>query len=577
MRKLIVLLISLPVVCMLAGFVPVNKQQEHRREIADTIFINGKVYTVETNQPWAEVVAISKGKIIYVGDAHGVKKYEGKNTKVIDLKGKMLLPGFVDSHLHASETVNSLYSVNLISGRTIEAYIQMVEKYAKEHSDVSVIHGAGWSNTLFPTTGPTKESLDAVIKDIPVALISEDYHSIWVNSKALEIAGITKDTSNPEGGVIERDEKGEPSGTLRDTATNLVLDKLPKFNTEQYKEGLAVFQELAASNGYTQVNDVLVPQQDIVIEALTMLEKEQALSVRHNLSLAVQPSEGESRIPYLKEQRAKLQGPLVKMNTVKLFMDGVLEGGTAFLHETYNNKTNYYGVPVWEKESYAHLIQTLDEEKFQIHVHSVGDAATTETLDAFASAQQQNRKRDSRHKITHLQLVEESDFKRFKDLGIIGVPQPAWFLKNGAYFSQAVDLLGEERASKQYPMQSFIKEGVMLASASDYPVTHGKYFSPLAGIQMGINRTDVQDTNPEHVLNPKEKVSLEAMIKSYTLNGAYANFLEKETGSLKVGKKADFVVLEKNLFEIPEQNIHKTKILLTLLEGKETYRHPDFQ
>lgn len=169
---------------MLVGFVPLNKQQEHIREIADTIFINGKVYTVETNQPWAEVVAIAKGKIIYVC--------------------------FVDSHLHASETVNSLYSVNLISGRKIEEYIQMVEKYAKEHSGVSVIHGAGWSNTLFPTTGPTKESLDAVVKDTPVALISEDYHSIWVNSKALEIAGITKDTLNPEGGVIERDEKGEP-------------------------------------------------------------------------------------------------------------------------------------------------------------------------------------------------------------------------------------------------------------------------------------------------------------------------------------------------------------------------------
>ncbi|MEE6146133.1 amidohydrolase [Bacillus cereus] len=563
--------------CMLVGFVPVTQQQEHSKEIADKIFINGKVYTVEVKQPWAEAVAIAKGKIIYVGDTKGAKKYEGKNTKVIDLKKKMLLPGFIDSHLHASETVNSLYSVNLISIRTIEEYIQMVEKYAKEHSDANVIHGAGWSNTLFPSKGPTKESLDAVVKDIPVALISEDYHSVWVNSKAFEVAGITKDTPNPEGGVIERDANGEPSGTLRDTATNLVLDKLPKFNTEQYKEALTVFQELAASNGYTQANDVVVPQQDAVIEALTMLEKEQALSVRHNLSLAVQPSEGEIRIPYLKEQRAKLQGPLVKMNTVKLFMDGVLEGGTAYLHEPYNNKTNYYGVPVWKKEAYAHMIQGLDQEKFQIHVHSIGDAATTETLDAFASAQQQNGKRDSRHKITHLQLIDESDFKRFKDLGIIGVPQPTWFLKDEAYFSQAVDLLGEERANQQYPMQSFIKEGVVMASASDYPITQGEYFSPLAGIQMGMTRTVLQDTNPEHILNPKEKVSLEDMIKSYTINGAYANFLEKETGSIKVGKKADLVVLDKNLFELPEQAIHKTKILLTLLEGKETYRHPDFQ
>lgn len=229
------------------------------------------------------------------------------------------------------------------------------------------------------------------------------------------------------------------------------------------------------------------------------------------------------------------------------------------------------------EKAYTHMIQTLDQEKFQIHVHSIGDAATTETLDTFAAAQQKNGKRDSRHKITHLQLVKESDFKRFKDLGIVGIPQPTWFLKDEGYFSQAVDMLGEERANKQYPMKSFIKEGVVMASASDYPITQAEYFSPLAAIQMGMTRTNLQDTNPEHVLNPTEKVSLEDMIKSYTINGAYANFLEQETGSIKVGKKADLVVLDKNLFEVPEHDIYKTKILLTLLDGKETYRHPDFR
>ncbi|EEK78386.1 amidohydrolase [Bacillus cereus] len=560
---------------MLVGFD--DQAKKDTTKLADTIFINGNVYTVETQQPWAEAVAIKNGKIVYVGNSKGAKKYKNKNTKVIDLKGKMLLPGFVDSHLHASETVNSLYSVDLINVRTVDEYIQAVEKYREEHTDLKVIHGAGWSNTLFSSTGPAKELLDAVVKDIPVALLSEDYHSIWVNSKALEIAGITKDTPNPNSGVIERNENGEPSGTLRDTATNLVLDKLPKFNTEQFKEGLKTFQQLAASNGYTQVNDVIVPQQDTVIEALTTLEKEQALSIRHNIALTIQPSEGLERIPYVKEQRTKLQGPLVKMNTVKLFMDGVLEGGTAYLHEPYNNKPNYYGVPVWEKPAFEQMVQKLDKEKFQVHIHSIGDAATTETLNTLAFAQEQNGKRDSRHKVTHLQLVKENDINRFKDLGVIGVPQPSWFLKDGVYFSQAVDLLGEERANEQYPMKSFMNKGVLMASSSDYPITQGAYFSPLAGIQMGVTRTNLQDTNSQHVLNPKEKVSAAEMIKSYTINGAYANFLEKETGSIKVGKKADLIVLDKNVFKIPKQDIHKTKILLTLLEGKETFRHTDFR
>lgn len=559
---------------MLVGF---KQAKKDTTKLADTIFINGNVYTVEAKQPWAEAVAIKNGKIIYVGNTKGAKKYRNKNTKIIDLEGKMLLPGFVDSHLHASETVNSLYSVDLANARTIDEYVQAVEQYRNEHSDVKVIHGAGWSNTLFSSSGPTKDLLDAVVKDIPVALISEDYHSVWANSKALEIAEITKDTQNPTGGVIERNENGEPSGTLRDTATNLVLDKLPKYNTEQYKEGLKTFQQLAASNGYTQVNDVVVPQQDTVIEALTMLEKEQALSIRHSLALTIQLSEGQDRIPYVKEQRAKLQGPLVKMNTVKLFMDGVIEGGTAYLHEPYNNKPNYYGVPVWEKPAFEQMVQTLDKEKFQVHIHSIGDAATTETLNTLAIAQKQNGKRDSRHKITHLQLVKENDINRFKDLGVIGVPQPTWFLKDGEYFAQAVELLGEDRANEQYPMRSFINKGVVMASSSDYPITQGPYFSPLAGIQMGITRTSLQDTNSQNALNPKEKVSLAEMIKTYTINGAYANFLEKETGSIKVGKKADLVVLDKNLFKIPKQDIHKTKILLTLLEGKETFRHTEFR
>ncbi|HDR7532633.1 TPA: amidohydrolase [Bacillus anthracis] len=559
---------------MLVGF---EQAKKDATKLADTIFINGNVYTVEAKQPWAEAVAIKNGEIIYVGNTKGAKKYKNKNTKIIDLKGKMLLPAFVDSHLHASETVNSLYSVDLVNARTVDEYVQAVEQYRKEHSDLKVIHGAGWSNTLFSSSGPTKDLLDTVVKDIPVALISEDYHSVWANSKALEIAGITKDTPNPNGGVIERNENGEPSGTLRDTATNLVLDKLPKYSVEQFKEGLKTFQQLAASNGYTQVNDVVVPEQDTVIEALTMLEKEQALSIRHNLALTIQPSEGQERIPYVKEQRTKLQGPLVKMNTVKLFMDGVLEGGTAYLHEPYNNKPNYYGVPVWEKPAFKQMVQTLDKEKFQVHIHSIGDAATTETLNTLAIAQEQNGKRDSRHKITHLQLVKENDIARFKDLGVIGVPQPTWFLKDGEYFAQAVELLGEERANEQYPMRSFINKGVVMASSSDYPITQEPYFSPLAGIQMGITRTSLQDINSQNALNPKEKVSLAEMIKSYTINGAYANFLEKETGSIKVGKKADLVVLDKNLFKIPKHDIHKTKILLTLLEGKETFRHTEFR
>ncbi|HDR5354154.1 TPA: amidohydrolase [Bacillus thuringiensis] len=552
-----------------------TNSEEEKKEIADTIFMNGKVYTVEKQQPWAEAVAISKGKIIYVGTNACAQAYKGNKTKVIDLKGKMILPGFVDSHLHASVTANLLFSVQLQGAQTLEEYVQKVATYDEQHPNATFIQGNGWSNVIFPSIGPSKESLDAVVPDIPVALLSEDFHSLWVNSKALEIAGITKDTPNPEGGVIERNTEGEPSGTLRETAQNLVLSKLPSFSVNEYKEALHSFQDTANKNGYTQVKHIVVENQENVLQALTALETEQALTIRHNLSLAIQTSEGESRIPYLKTQRNHLQGPLVKLNGVKLFMDGVIEGETAYLHEPYLTRPGYRGVPIWEKQAYVNIIQALDKEKFQIHIHSIGDAATTETLDALERAQNINGKRDSRHEMTHLQLVKENDIPRFKTLGVVGVPQPSWFVKD-SYYDQAVELLGEERANKQYPMKSFFNKGVIMASSSDYPVTTGLYFSPLTAMQIGITRSHIGATRPDDALNPAERVSLSDMIKSYTINGAYANFTDHETGSIKVGKKADLVVLDKNLFEMPVYNIYKTKVLLTLLEGNEIYRHESF-
>ncbi|WP_423748306.1 amidohydrolase [Bacillus cereus] len=573
MKKFTLFFVMLVIIGLQVGFSP--NSEEEKKEIADTIFINGKVYTVEKQQPWAEAVAISNGKIIYVGTNACVQAYKGNKTKVIDLKGKMMLPGFVDSHLHASVTANLLFSVQLQGAQTLEEYVQKVATYDEQHPNATFIQGNGWSNILFPSTGPGKESLDAVVQDIPVALLSEDFHSLWVNSKALEIAGITKDTPNPDGGVIERNAEGEPSGTLRETAQNLVLSKLPSFSVNEYKEALHAFQDTANKNGYTQVKHIVVENQENVLQALTELENEQALTIRHNLSLTIQPSEGESRIPYLKAQRNHFQGPLVKMNGAKLFMDGVIEGETAYLHEPYLNRPDYRGVPIWEKQAYVNIIQALDKEKFQIHVHSIGDAATTETLDALEQARNINGKRDSRHEMTHLQLVKENDIPRFKTLGVVGVPQPSWFVKD-SYYDQAVKLLGEERANKQYPMKSFFNKGVIMASSSDYPVTTGLYFSPLTAMQIGITRSHIGAIRPDDVLNPSERVSLSDMIKSYTVNGAYANFTDHETGSIKVGKKADLVVLDKNLFEIPVQNIYKTKILLTLLEGNEIYRHESF-
>jgi hypothetical protein len=275
------------------------------------------------------------------------------------------------------------------------------------------------------------------------------------------------------------------------------------------------------------------------------------------------------------DERKKNSGELFQTNSAKLFVDGVVEGSTAFLKEPYNHQPDSYGELLWNIDSLNKMCSALDKDNFQIHVHSIGDAATSVTLYAFAFAEFQNGKRDSRNSITHLQLVDSSDIKRFKELGAIAIPQPYWFSKDDYYYNIQVPYLGKKRADEEYPMKSFFDEGVFVASSSDYPVTIP--CNPLEAIQYGITRSEFNKTDSTEILWLEERVTLEQMIRSFSINGAYANCLEKETGSIEVDKKADLVVLDKNLFEIPVNEIHKAKVLMTLFEGEEVFVDSTFK
>ncbi len=550
---------------------------------ADQVLRNGSVYTLDLARSWAQAVAIDGSKLIYVGSDDGVKAWVGPNTEVIDLEGKMVLPGFFDSHSHAGMAVVRVVAVDLYGLTSLEEYKTAVREFAEKNSDKTAIRGMGWSNSLFPPSGPRKEDLDEIVPDRPVSLTSADAHSSWVNSKALETAGITKDTPNPEGGVIEHDaETGEPSGTLRESAANLISAVLPPYTVEERTEGLVSFQEMAAADGITSVHIATVgldqagmPADLGAIEAYKKLESRGWLSVRFRGSFEFTPEMTVDDIAPLVQERARHTGDLLQINSIKIFIDGVVEGVTGYLSEPYAHRPDYYGELLWEPEHLNQVVAALDKEGFQVHVHAIGDAATHVILNAFEHAQKVNGKRDSRHLITHLQLVAPEDKPRFKELGVVGLPQPFWFMKGEFFEKIEVPYLGEERAGSEYPMQSLIEAGAVMASSSDFPVTIP--FSPLIGIEQGMTRTEPGVSDPEQILGPHERASLEDMIASFTVNGAYANFLEDVTGSLEVGKMADLVVIDRNLFEIPETEIGESRVLLTLLEGKEVYRHPDFR
>ena len=536
---------------------------------SDLVLKNGSFYTVDKNRTWAQAIAVSEGQIVYVGSNAGVEAFIGLETVVNDLGGKMVLPGFVEAHAHPSHAMDLVGNISLYLLYTLEDYEQAITAFVDSHPGREFYRGSGWADTFFPNLGPKKEILDLILPDKPIALISYDGHSVWANSAALERARINRDTPDPEGGRIERDpETGEPSGTLRETACNLIWDVFPDYSLEERKNALLAYQEMAAEAGITMSHDAMLDSQSIA--AFNSLASEGLLKIRFRGSITLDPDQDiRPQIETVLHERSVNTHPYFQTLAAKIFVDGVVEGGTAYLLEPYEHKPEFRGEPIWEREILTDTCVALDQENLQIHLHVIGDAAAHITLDALELAQTSNGKRDSRHLVTHLQLVEPKDIQRFAQLDIVGVPQPFWFKIDEYYDELALPYLGKARADTQYPMQSFIDAGVVMASSSDFPVTIP--FDPLIAIQTGITRSSTKAPG-KGALWPEESASLEDMLASYTYNGAYANFLENETGSIEVGKRADLIVLEKNLFEIPTTEIAQTKVLLTLVDGKEVFR-----
>ena len=536
-------------------------------------FKNGSIYTIQQDQPWAEAIVIRDGLIEYVGPNEGADPYINPDTRIIDLMGKLVLPGFVDAHAHASDSMDLFGNISLYDGEDLVEYLGVIADFMTQNPGREFYRGSGWSDIFFSELGPRKESLDEILPNRPIALVSYDGHSMWVNSKTLEEANITKDTPDPAGGRIERDpETLEPSGTLRETAFKLIEEVIPNHSLEERKNALLEYQKMAAKAGITLTHDPMLDLESI--QAFNELAEEGKLRIRFRGSITLEPDqEIQPQIEQILKEIAKNTHPYFKTLSAKIFVDGVIEGGTAYLLEPYAHRPDFRGEPIWIPDQLNRTCVKLDKKEIQIHLHVIGDAATRITLDALQTARIENGTRDSRHSITHMHLVDPADIPRFKDLDVVGLPQPFWFKVDDYYDELALPYLGQERADRQYPMQSLIADGVIMASSSDFPVTIP--FDPLIAIQTGVTRKSI-DPSETRVLWPEERSSLEDLILSFTLNGAYANFLENEIGSIVIGKRADLIVLEKNLFEIPEEDIAKTRILLTLVDGNEVYRDPGF-
>jgi predicted amidohydrolase YtcJ len=540
---------------------------EPRAASADLIFINGAIYTLDAAQPWADALAVQNGKILYVGDDSIVEKLKSTDTKIIDLKGKMVLPGFHDSHIHLVTGGVELGQCDLNGLQTQDEIFEKIKRYASDNPEKEWIVGGGWDLPLFPKANPTKEQLDQLVPDRPAYLSAADGHSAWVNSKALAVAGITGETPDPEGGRIER-VKGthEPSGTLRENAAGLVAEHLPELSPDDYLNGLRAGLLLANSFGITSINEASADED--ILNAYAEFDRRQELSVRVVASIHVDPKMGLDQIEDLLKKREQYKGSHLRATAAKIFADGVIESHTAALLEPYLDRPGYCGLPNLEPDLFNRLATALDKEHFQIHIHAIGDRAIRMSLDALEAAQKINGARDARHHIAHLQLIHPDDIPRFKSLNVIANFQALWAYPD-LYITELTEpVLGPERSRWLYPIGSIVKSGAKIVGGSDWSVSS---MNPLDAIQVAVTRKALDDPNAPSWI-PEELIDLPTILAAYTINGAFLNRQEEITGSLEVGKAADLVVLDRNIFVIPPTDIHKAKVLLTLLEGKEVYR-----
>ena len=538
---------------------------------ADLILRNGAVYTVDAQRSWAAAVAIAGGRIVYVGDDAGAEKFRGDATAVLELGGKMVLPGFHDSHVHPVSSGIELGQCDLNGLTSLQEIFEKIRTYAGENPHKSWIVGAGWDLPIFPNANPTKEMLDQIVGDRPAFLTAADGHSAWANSRALEFAGITKDTPDPAEGRIERvAETGEPSGTLRERAMDLVSAHVPELTAEDYLNGGRAGVQKANRFGITSLQEANA--QGRILEAYAELERRGELTARVLAAQHVDPKKDVAQIAELVQLREKFHGKNLHATAAKIFADGVIESRTAAMLEPYLDRPGDCGIANLEADQFEHLATALDSAGFQIHIHAIGDRAVRMALDALAAAQRANGPREARHHIAHLELIDPQDIPRFKALGVVANFQPLWAYAD-LYITELTEpALGPERSRWLYPIASVAKTGAIIAAGSDWSVSS---MNPLDAMQVAVTRRALDDTTGP-AWHAEELVDLPAIIAAYTINGAYVNHQEKETGSIEVGKAADVIVLDRNLFRIPVHEIHRAKVLLTLLEGKEVYRAESF-
>ena len=532
---------------------------------ADRVFVGGHVWTGERTKPLVEGLAVRGTKIIAVGTTAEIARLRGKETEAVDLKGKWVYPGFNDCHLHFLVTEKA----DLMDAGSVTEMQSRIAAFAKRHAESAWVVGRGWGYAEFPGSTPHKKYLDAVVSDRPAFMTDRDAHAALCNSRALEIAGIGRSTPDPPNGVIVRDERGEPTGLLKEgAAMNLVRQFVPPPNDEELYRALKALMDRAASYGLTSVQNASFSFDEMPI--FQRVIDENALKVRFYWALMFDKEQKEDDLARYKEIRKRMESPAFKFGAAKGMIDGTVDSRTAAMFEPYTG--GGAGLPFWTQADLNSAVARYDREGFQILLHAVGDKAIHMALDAYEAAARANGGAVRRHRVEHAEIPRPDDVPRFRQLGVVVSSQPMFANPDRTLLESFAVLLGPERASRANAFDVWDGAGVVQAFGSDWP---GTTMEPLRQIYAAVTRQTTEGT-PAGGWYPQHRIAAEAALRHYTSDSAYASFEEQNKGTLAAGKLADFVVLSDNILEPPADRLLKTKVLLTVMGGQDTWRDRAF-
>jgi predicted amidohydrolase YtcJ len=539
----------------------------------DLIILNGNICTMDALTPRVQALAITKGRISALGTNEHITSLAGKLTRVVDAGGRLVLPGFQDTHIHLQDGgFDYSQSADLTNVSTIPELQQALADFAKSHAGPWV-NGVGWYTGLFTDNNLDRRVLDAAVPDRPCYIVASDGHNACLNSRACEAIGLAQGSADPENGHFVLDGKGIPTGMLHEMATTWAEARMPVPADADYANGVRYSQALCNRHGITGVIDASVNERHARV--YSGLARSGQLTVRVAATAKVTSAEKtEDAVRRLEDLRHSHSSAMFKIHSAKFFLDGVLENRTGVMLDDYSDAPGGNGQLMFGHNQVKELFTAFDAARFQIHVHVIGDGAVRAALDGLEAARMANGEWPSLHQLAHVQCIDPADIPRFRQLGVMANIQTLWARHEPSVTDVALPMVGQERGKWMYAFRSLIDAGAPFAISSDWGVST---LNPFAIMETAITRQPPRKNGDHPVFLPEQRMTREECVKGYTIFAAQAAWREQDTGSLSIGKFADVIVLDRDIFTCNVYDIGDTEVLLTLLEGKEVYRGAAFE